>query len=443
VNPLRRGACPGISEPMPTGDGLLARLMPTHPIPIDAFVALCDASEANGNGIMEVTQRGNLQIRGLSRASAPIFARTAVALGLGAEGAPTILTPPLMGLDAQERMDLSPLVAACREELTIHPALASIGPKVSVLIDGGGALHLDDQQGDLRLQASTDSRLRMSIAGTAASSMILGWIEPHHALDATVHVLTGIARRGPDGRARDLANDAGVAALRAALAGMLIDERPMNPRSAAEPLGTHSLNNGRVAQGVALAFGYAEAGVLKRFAHAAAQCGATSIQPAPGRALLAVGMPAAAAAQCAAAAAAAGFILRPDDARRYVVACAGAPACGSAALSTRELARAVVQAAPPFLDGSLTIHLSGCAKGCAHSRAAALTLVGPDRLVVQGRAGDAPQGKITAGDFISGLARLHTQRQLSPVSRERSADLVARLGAERVLQVMGGEPLHD
>ena len=99
---------------MPTGDGLLARLMPSAPIAIDAFIALCDASEANGNGIVEVTQRGSLQIRGLSPASAPIFARTANALGVGAEGAPSILTPPLMSLDPLERTDLRPLVAAVR-----------------------------------------------------------------------------------------------------------------------------------------------------------------------------------------------------------------------------------------------------------------------------------------------------------------------------------------
>jgi precorrin-3B synthase len=330
-----------------------------------------------------------------------------------------------------------------REELTHHAATAAVGPKVSVLIDGGGALHLDDQPGDLRLQAGMDARLHVSIAGTAASATSLGWIAAEHALEAIVQILASIARRGPDGRARDLANGAGVAALRAAFADMLIDERPVHPRPAAEPLGTHALKNGHMALGVGLAFGYAEAGVLKQFAHAAARCGATAIRPAPGRALLAVGMPAGAAAQCAAAAAAAGLILRPDDARRYVVACAGAPACGSAAFSTRELAPAVVQAALPFLDGSLTIHLSGCAKGCAHSRAAALTLVGPDRLVVQGRAGDTPQGRITAADFISGLARLHKQGQLSSVSHERSADFISRLGAQRVLEAMGAEAAHD
>ena len=159
---------------MPTGDGLLARLMPPAPIPLDALIALCDASQTHGNGIVEVTQRGSLQIRGLSPASAPAFARTVFALGLGAEGGPPILASPLMGLDALERVDLSTLVAALRTELTNRGALASLGPKVSVLIDGGGVLHLDNVPGDLRLQANTDSRLHIGIAGTAADATSLG-----------------------------------------------------------------------------------------------------------------------------------------------------------------------------------------------------------------------------------------------------------------------------
>jgi len=437
--PLTRGACPGISQPMPTGDGLLARLMPSAPMPLDAFDALCDASQTHGNGIVEVTQRGSLQIRGLSPASAPVFARTASALGLGAEDRPPILTSPLMGLDAQERLDLRALVAALRKNLRNHSAFASLGPKVSLLIDGGGVLHLDNVPGDLRLQADTASRLHVSIAGTGGSATGLGWVEPHHALEVIVHVLGSIANRGTTARARDLAKSAGAHALRTSLAGVLSDEPPPAPRPPAEPIGSHRLNNGRAAFGVALAFGYAEAGVLKRIVHAAARCGATSIQPAPGRALLTIGLTVAATNEFAASAAAAGVIVRPDDARRYVVSCAGAPACGSAMLSTRQLAPAIAQAARPFLDGSLTIHVSGCAKGCAHPAAAALTLIGPDRLVVQGRAGDTPHGTASAAAFVAGLPRLQAERRCSHTGQERSAETVSRLGPIGVLAVMGGE----
>jgi hypothetical protein len=48
-----RGACPGISQPMATGDGLLARLMPAAAIPLDALIALCEAGARHGNGIIE------------------------------------------------------------------------------------------------------------------------------------------------------------------------------------------------------------------------------------------------------------------------------------------------------------------------------------------------------------------------------------------------------
>ena len=66
--PLRRGACPGLSAPMPTGDGLLVRFVPADAMPLDAFIALCAAARAHGNGIVEVTARGSLQVRGLTPA---------------------------------------------------------------------------------------------------------------------------------------------------------------------------------------------------------------------------------------------------------------------------------------------------------------------------------------------------------------------------------------
>lgn len=445
MSQLRRGTCPGVSEPMLTGDGLLARLMPWAPIPLEALVTLCDASQTHGNGIMEVTQRGSLQVRGLSSASAPAFAQTVAALGLGAEDGPPILTSPLLGLDAQERVDLRALVTALRKELTNHADIASIGPKVSVLIDGGGALHLDNVPADLRLQVSTASRFYLSIAGDAAASTRLGWVEPHQTIPAIVQVLAGIASRGSHARARDFANSADLRTLRASLATLLTDE-PLPPtpspslQSSADPIGTHRLKNGQVARGVALAFGFTEAHRLKRFALAAVRCGATSIRPAPGRALLVIELSGGAAEELAAAAMAEGFVVQPDDERRHVVACAGAPACGSAALATRRLAPDIAKAAGVLLDGTITIHLSGCAKGCAHPAAAALTLVGPDRIVVQGLAGDTPHGRISPQDFIAGLQRLQTAPEQSLAALVRNADFVSRLGAVRLMESTREEP---
>jgi precorrin-3B synthase len=436
VNSYRRGACPGILDPMPTGDGLLARLLPVGPVSIDTVIALCDAAHAHGNGIVEITQRGSLQFRGLTAASAPNFARGVIALGLGTESGPPILASPLMGMDAQECFDLRAPLAALRTEVANQPGLAPISPKVSVLIDGGGALHLDGVPGDLRLRAAAHSRLHLSIAGTTATSTHLGWVAAHDAAQVIVRLLVRIAERGPAARARDFANPADVQALRTLLSSVLNDAPPPTPRPAAEPIGVHALNTGKVALGVAVAFGCVEAAVLQRLAQRAAACGAMSMQTSPGRSLLVIGLDAGAADELAAAAAAAGFLMRPDDPRRFVVACAGAPACSSAKLSTRELAPAIAEAASPFLDGSITIHVSGCAKGCAHPGAAALTFIGPNRLVIQGRAGDVPHGTTSIADFIAGVSRLGVTRQQER-SHDRSVDIVSRLGVTGVLAAMG------
>ncbi len=62
----RRGACPALAAPMATGDGLLVRLRPVGgALTLSQFASLARSAAAHGNGILEITARGNLQIRGL------------------------------------------------------------------------------------------------------------------------------------------------------------------------------------------------------------------------------------------------------------------------------------------------------------------------------------------------------------------------------------------
>jgi precorrin-3B synthase len=52
------------------------------------------------------------------------------------------------------------------------------------------------------------------------------------------------------------------------------------------------------------------------------------------------------------------------------------------------------------------VHLSGCSKGCAHPGPAALTIVGPDRIVLKGRASDIAHATVSSGDLITDIERL-------------------------------------
>ena len=132
----------------------------------------------------------------------------------------------------------------------------------------------------------------------------------------------------------------------------------------------------------ALVIGQLRAEQLAALADLAEQQGDGTLRLTPWRALLLPGV------EDAAPAASLGLILAPEDPRLRIAACTGAPGCGSAFIDTRAAAAQVAAVGLPGL-----LHLSGCAKGCAHPGTAPATLVGgPDgyAIIRDGRAGDRP-----------------------------------------------------
>ena len=86
-----------------------------------------------------------------------------------------------------------------------------LGPKVSVVIDGGGRTALDQVAADVRLTAvTTASGWQVAIAGDARTAQALGLAaDDAEACEATLALLSAIAAMGREARARDLdANDA-------------------------------------------------------------------------------------------------------------------------------------------------------------------------------------------------------------------------------------------
>jgi precorrin-3B synthase len=254
-----------------------------------------------------------------------------------------------------------------------------------------------------------------------------------------MRLLAVLATYGRDARARDLIRSVGTGALRAAAADLLTDAPAPPARPPAEPIGTHRLHDGLAACGLGLPFGHTDATVLQQLVEAAKGAGAGGIRTAPGRALLIVGIAPAMASALRSAAERLGFIVRPADPRRYIAACSGMPLCASAQAPTRTLGPAIATAAASLLDGSLTVHLSGCAKGCAHARAAALTMVGEPGgcgVVVNGAACDRSLGAVAADALPASLARLAGEVERARQPDERAADTLSRLGAARIVAIL-------
>src|ERR1700688_2342166 len=363
--PQPRGACPGLSAPMTTGDGLLVRLLPIGTIALDAFAGLCAAARQHGNGIVEVTSRGSIQIRGLSAASAPRFAVTVAALGIAAGDGIPVLINPLAGLDPEEIIDARALAADLRIALAESSLSQRLSAKVSVAIDGGGAIDLDGITADVRLRAEAVNgvaALCVSVGGDGRSTALLGCVSSRDGVKVATRLLEALARHGRVVRMRDVVAAEGIAAFRSAVADLLIHDGAARSESRfSDAIGLHPLRDGTFAYGVGLAFGHADVTSLQRLTEAAEAAGARGMHAAPSRALMSVGLMQQTASSFAAAAAALGFITRADDPRRHVVACAGAPICASADIAARTIAPQIAAAAAPHLDGTFKIHISGCA----------------------------------------------------------------------------------
>jgi precorrin-3B synthase len=400
---------------MQTGDGLLVRLATaSEALSSDSVRALCDAAREYGNGLVEITARGNFQIRGLTEPSAAALAQDIAAMELGLRAGVPVETNPLAGLDSSEIANAAPLAAAIRGAIDPSDLKQRLAPKVSVIVDGGGATTLADIAADIRLDAVTATDWLVSIGGNRQTARPLGVLDSKAAPQLALVVLEQIAALGPEARGRDL------------------DARPISPLvgemsgkteggASAARLTSDSpipLTDDRFAIGVALSFGSIEAGELNAFLGRASEI--TELRFAPGRAAVLLCKSEADALRVRDFADQAGLITSADDPRARIFACPGTQGCASGFIPARQIARDIARELPTDIA---SLHISGCAKGCAHPAKAAVTLVGTENGSELVRDGTARQtgehfGKGDIARRLAGLMAAGRQGN-SPVKSAR------------------------
>ncbi|TAZ70985.1 precorrin-3B synthase (plasmid) [Rhizobium ruizarguesonis] len=434
----RRGACPAIAAPMPTGDGLLVRLRPAGgALTLSQFASLARSAAVHGNGILEITARGNLQIRGLRAETVGQLAADIDAAGITVPDGPVIETSPLHGIDPEEISDAAAMEVALRSTLSDLLASPRLAPKLSLVVDGGGSFGLSAVSADIRVAAQSHTDWLVAINGDGETAMPVAIGPAETAISAVGEILSLLATLGQGRRTRDI----DPALLRARFPAM--EGIPFNPpRAAGIPLaGTHRLEDGKIILGVRPEFGQMRASDLIALLDLAKALGATAIRLAPGRGFFLIGLPADTVPAMQIAAAGHGFSTEPGENTEHIAACAGAGACGSAFYETRTLARRIIAAAPALFDGSLTLHLSGCAKGCAHARPA-LTLTGSAEgygLILNGLAADQPDERIAGGRIDFAIERLARSIEDNKDAGESTAACLTRLGATGVSKALRQE----
>jgi precorrin-3B synthase len=356
----RRGACPSLSRPMQTGDGLLVRLQPANgALSPPQLLGLARAAGEYGNGLLEVTARGSLQLRGLTAATIGPLAEAVNELAIVPRSGVPVETNPLAGRDPEEVADAAPLAQALRAASAALPA--RLGPKVTVVVDGGGRFGLGALLADVRLEAVRRAEGVMwlvSLAGTAETATPVAYLQQDEAVASALRLLEAIAAKGVEARGRDLVSTP--AATRADTAAL------------APPfIGSIALRNGAYALATALPFGQTDAASFSAFMRAAEREGAEEIRLASERRLLVLVPSLEARARLQRDAGKLGFVTSPDDARLRLVACAGAPACASGFLDAKRVAAELAA-----VLGGQGFHVSGCAKRCAEPTGRLQALVG-------------------------------------------------------------------
>jgi precorrin-3B synthase len=411
-----KGWCPGTWKPMSSGDGLIVRVRPRcGMLKPDELVALAEAAARFGNGHIDLTRRANLQIRGVSEQTLPGLHGVIGGLGLldptaEAEAVRNVMVSPLAGIDPAELLDVSGIARELGQRLASEPALRALPSKFGFIIDGSGSLTLTGERADIRLAAvRNDTELAVAIGLDTKSGIDwLGSVSPATAATAAIQTALAFLAAAPDGtrqRMRDLSAGR-LAAVRSAMRRRLVP-LTLDPQkagaSSARRVGLLDLGCGRFALGIAAPFGRVETDQLKKLAAEMAAFGVAEVRLSPWRILYAEVSGAPAGNAVLDAARSVGFMVDPRDPLLRIEACPGAPACRSTSLDTRGDARRLA-ALLPGAGFAGSVHISGCAKGCAKSAAADLVLVGAEGkygIVRNGTAGDRPERSATFAELIA------------------------------------------
>lgn len=416
-----KGWCPGALRPMPSGDGLIVRVRPqSATLGLDELAVLADATGLFGNGHIDLTRRANLQIRGVSEATLPQLHEVIARLGLlddspDGEAVRNVMINPLAGIDPAEVLDMRSIGEWLARLLASEKSLWSLPTKFGFVVDGGGVLGLASQRGDVRLAAiarGPEAAVAVGIE-TADGVEWLGSVSPGEAAEAAIEIgraFIALASREKRQRMRDL-SDEGVAAIRSAI-GPRLDALRENPCNGDAPFmrraGLMELGAGRFAVGIAAPFGRIETDQVRMLAGAMAAHLVKEIRLSPWRALYAEVPSERSGQSILVAAASVGLIVDPGDPLLRIEACPGAPGCHSTSLDTRSDGRRLARLLPRS-GFTGTIHVSGCAKGCAKSGTSDLVLVGAEGrygLVRNGTAHDHPTRRFSFSDLAADPGKL-------------------------------------
>ena len=371
--PLIKGYCPGALRPMMSGDGLVVRVRPfAGRLTVAQATGIATLSDQFGNGIIDLSARANVQLRGVTSDSHGPLIDGLRALDLidaseGIERRRNLIVTPFW-----ENGDQTKALADRLTEALSTSDAPDLPHKFGFAIDTGPQPVLQAASADIRLERGHDGTLLLIAANMPGGQQV--------STDTCIDAAMSLARWFMTTR-RDETRMAALLHTTAPPPGFTSPRQ--NPHVAATP--------GSTPQGTLCGFAFGQT-TSETFAQLAAF---GPLRLTPWRMILVEGASVLPSTN--------GIITDPADPLLRITACTGAPGCTQAQGDTRHTARSLA----PHLKPRQTLHISGCAKGCAHPNKAPLTLTATRQgfnLIHAGRAGDPPAATaLSTQDIIKAL----------------------------------------
>jgi precorrin-3B synthase len=349
--------------------------------------AVADAAERYAGGVIEATNRANLQIRGIGREQAALI-DSLLSAGLGPTTAAgddvrNLMLSPSAGIDRQMLIDTRPLAEQILATLQSHARFHDLSAKFAVQLDGGEALAMLEHPHDLWLSAlelNGESLLAFGLAGCPSDPPLAAVpLAQGHALVVTVLELFLDLARPEQTRMRHLLAELPVDSFlqslskRVPLTAIADWQRPPVPKL--RHIGTYpQRETNRVYSGAVSPLGRLDPAMLRGAAQLASEYGDASLRFTPWQSLLLPNLCTQDAPEVRQRLQQLGFLCSPDLALAQLIACTGSSGCGKGLADTK--GDALQLAAMLQRQGiALSVHLSGCQRSCAAAHIAPVTLL--------------------------------------------------------------------
>lgn len=354
--------------------------------------AVASVAERFAGGVIEATNRANLQVRGIGPEHDALIEQL-LAAGLGprkpgGDDVRNLMLSPSAGIDRQMLLDTRPLAAQILLTLQTHERFHELSAKFAVQLDGGEALAMLEHHHDLWLSALVRDAEPWLAFGLAGSPMdepagAVPLAQGHELVVAVLELFLDLAR--PDqARMRHLLAEIPRNEFMAQLVRRVSLQTCLDwQRSAAIDglhIGIQPQHDERVYVGAAAPLGRLDAGMLRGAAQLAREKGDASLRLTPWQSLLLPNVRREDADHVLARLEGLGLLCSVQQPLAQLIACTGSSGCGKALADTKADAR---QLADLFQrrGHALKVHLSGCPRSCAaaHIAPATLLAVAPGR----------------------------------------------------------------